>query len=76
NPADILAAKVEDMPLSKEDSITIISKDSLKDPATVTISGSVRMAGTYVFRKGMKLEDLIAMAGGFTLTAANHHVEI
>jgi len=72
----LMHGEENDIVLNREDSIVVLAKDSLKDIPSVTISGSVRAAGTYVFREGMKLEDLIALAGGFTINAANHRVEI
>ena len=72
----LMKGEEADILLNREDSIFILAKDSLKDMPSVTISGSVRNAGTYYYRQGMKLEDLIALAGGFTINAANHRVEI
>jgi protein involved in polysaccharide export with SLBB domain len=36
----------------------------------------VRNPGSFIFREGMKLADVIAMAGGFKEQAADHRVEI
>lgn len=72
----LMNGQENDIALNKEDSVFVLAKDSLKDVPSVTITGSVRTAGTYYYRQGMKLEDLIALAGGFTINAANHRVEI
>lgn len=76
NPKEILSGKEADILLTKEDSVFILSKDSLSDVPTITVAGNVRMPGTFQFREGMSLEDVILMAGGFTNDAANHKVEI
>ncbi len=72
----IQAGNTSDIKLVKDDSVFISSRDSLRDIPYVTVSGSVRLPGVFEFRKGMSLEDLILMAGGFTNDAANHKVEL
>jgi len=76
NTKDILNGKQADIILSREDSVFILSKDSLRDLSTITVAGNVRMPGTFQFREGISLEDAILMAGGFTNDAANHKVEV
>ena len=76
NTKDILNGKQPDILLVKNDSVFILSKDSLQDVPTITIAGNVRMPSTFQFREGLSLEDVILMAGGFTNEAANHKVEI
>ena len=76
NPKDILSGKQADIVLSKDDSVFILSKDSLIDVPTITVGGNVRMPNTFQYREGMSLEDVILMAGGFTNDAATHKVEI
>ena len=56
--------------------IRISHMKDLRELPTVTIAGAVRKSGTFVYREGMLLEDIILMAGGFTNDAANHKVEI
>ncbi len=73
---DILSGSEADIPLVRDDSVVILSKDSLQDVPFITVAGNVRMPGTFQYREGMNLEDLILMAGGFTNDAANHKVEI
>lgn len=72
----VQSGTASDILLIKDDSIFIPSRDSLRDVPYVTIGGNVRSPGTFEFRKGMSLEDLVLMAGGFTNDAANHKVEI
>lgn len=73
---DILTGKEPDIVLSKDDSVFILSKDNLQDIPTITVGGNVRAPNTFQFREGISLEDVIAMAGGFTNDAATHKVEI
>ena len=76
NTSAIVSGAEKDIALSREDSVFILLKDNLLDVATVTIGGDVRMPTTIQYRQGLSVEDAIAMAGGFTLDAANHKVEI
>jgi protein involved in polysaccharide export with SLBB domain len=72
----ILNGKQEDIGLNKNDSIVIFSAENFKTSSFVTINGSVKNPGRFTYNKGMKAEDLIAMAGGFTIDAAIHKVEL
>lgn len=76
NTQEIVSGKQPDILLMKEDSVFILSKDNLVDVPTITVAGNVRTPGTFQYREGISLEDIILMAGGFTNDAANHKVEI
>jgi protein involved in polysaccharide export with SLBB domain len=76
NTKDIMSGKQADILLTREDSVFILSKDSLRDIPTITVAGNVRIPSTFQYREGISLEDVILMAGGFTNDAANHKVEI
>ncbi|MGB4774730.1 MAG: SLBB domain-containing protein [Daejeonella sp.] len=76
NISRILAGTDQDIPLMREDSIMISPVQDLKDQLSVTIDGFVRSPGTFAFRKGMNVADVLAMAKGFTNEAANHRLEI
>lgn len=65
-----------DIPLLREDSVMIQDRSEFIKNQNVTINGNVRNPSVFVYRKGIKLADVIAMAGGFTDEAAEHHVEI
>lgn len=65
-----------DLSLQREDQVVILSADELREELTVSISGLVKQPGNYVFREGMQLADLIAIAGGFQYNAANERIEI
>ena len=74
-PMDILNGKT-DLPLLREDSITVQNRSDFMSDQYVVINGNVRNPGTIIFRKGMKLSDLIALAGGLNEQAAGHHIEV
>ncbi|MFM7359144.1 MAG: SLBB domain-containing protein [Sediminibacterium sp.] len=73
---DIINGQQADIVLEREDSITILSKDSLRDVPTVVIAGNVNQPVNIPYREGLTLEDAILMAGGFSFDAATHKVEI
>jgi protein involved in polysaccharide export with SLBB domain len=75
NPADIVSGK-NDIPLLREDSVVIFDRDVFVSNQKITVKGYVRQPNTFTYRKGLKLADAIAMAGGFADEAADHHVEI
>ena len=76
NVQDIMNGKQADILLQREDSITILSRDSLRDIPTVVIAGNVNQPITIPYREGLTLEDAILMAGGFSFDAATHKIEI
>jgi protein involved in polysaccharide export with SLBB domain len=67
----IMNKQQEDILLFKNDSIVIYTANNFVNSSFVTITGGVKIPGKYNYNKGMKAEDLIAMAGGFTIDAAN-----
>ena len=73
---DLNTLSTTDIALSSEDSIHVFAKDDLIEQQYVTIDGNVRNPGKILFRKGMQIQDLIALAGGFMNDAAYHRVEL
>lgn len=73
---NIVNGKQDDIPLLREDSVFILSKDSLQDIPSIIVAGNVRVPGSFQYREGMSVEDVIVMAGGFTNDAATHKIEI
>lgn len=73
---DLNTISTTDFALSSEDSIHVFAKDDLIEQQYVTIDGNVRNPGKILFRKGMQIQDLIALAGGFMNDAAYHRVEL
>ncbi len=76
NTKGIINGTESDIALLREDSVFVLAKDSLQDVPIITIAGSVRTPGSFQYREGIALEDIILMAGGFTNDAANHKIEI
>jgi protein involved in polysaccharide export with SLBB domain len=76
NLQDLKAGTTSDIRVVKDDSVFIQSRDSINDIPSITVAGNVRAPGIFEYRKGMSVEDVIMMAGGFTIDAANHKVEI
>jgi len=76
NVQDLLAGKATDIPLFREDSVVIQSRNDLISQMSITVGGNVRNPSTIPYRKGMTLEDAILLAGGFTNDAATHKVEV
>lgn len=72
----IIAGSTTDIPLQREDKISISSLFDLRDEYKVMIQGEVRDSGTYEYAENMSLEDLIQMAGGFREGATPNRVEI
>ena len=58
------------------DTVTIYNQDDLRDIPTVTITGEVRIPGTYKLDPNMKLSDLIYLAGGLTDRAYQKNAEL
>jgi protein involved in polysaccharide export with SLBB domain len=74
--AKIIAGSATDIPLQREDRVTISSLFDLRDEYKVMIQGEVRDSGTYKYAERMSLEDLIQMAGGFKEGATPNRIEI
>ncbi len=74
-PSDIINGK-NDVPLFREDSVVIQDREIFTSNQKVTVNGFVRKPSILTYRKGLKLADAIAMAGGFDDEAADRHVEI
>ncbi|WP_158286468.1 SLBB domain-containing protein [Chitinophaga sp. S165] len=75
NVLDALAGK-ENVPLQREDSVIIFSKLSIREQYLVKIDGEVNQPGYFAHGEGMRLEDLILLAGGLKDAASLKHVEI
>jgi protein involved in polysaccharide export with SLBB domain len=74
-PSDVINGK-SDIPLLREDSVVIFDREVFTSNQKITVNGFVRNPSIITYRKGIKLADAIAMAGGFADEAADHHVEI
>lgn len=59
------------------DSVVVADRIALDSaPGTVTITGAVRQPGTFNWRMGLRLKDLIVLAGGFLPQADIHAIHI
>jgi protein involved in polysaccharide export with SLBB domain len=76
NIQQLMAGTAQDISLMREDSVMIYSKQDLKDKTSITIGGHVRNPGAFLYREGMTIGDVIAMAHGFSNDAASHRVEL
>ncbi|MBM3402417.1 MAG: hypothetical protein FJY21_08940 [Bacteroidetes bacterium] len=75
DPKTILNGK-SDIPLLKEDSILIQDRSEFITDQSITINGNVKNPGSFIYRKGIKLSDVIALSGGLNEQAAGHNIEI
>ena len=76
NLSDVLSGKEQDILLQKEDVLTILSKNEIKENDYVEVVGAINQPGIYLYSKGMKLKDLILKAKGFNKTVTETRVEI
>ena len=75
SPLEVVNGRA-DVALLREDSVVIEDESAFISQQMVTVNGFVRAPAKFVYRKGMKLADVIAMAGGFADQAAQKHVDI
>lgn len=62
--------------LRNDDSLHIYSKEELKEKRTIMINGEVNSPDTFSFYTGIRLEDLILLAGGLKDRASLKEVEV
>ena len=72
----VLDGTAPDVPLLREDKVTISSIFDLREEYKVSIQGEVRSPGTFPYAENMSLESLIQQAGGFKEGASPSRVEI
>jgi len=72
---DVLQHKT-DIPLQKEDVVSINTISSMREARFINISGEVQKAGRYAYYDKMTVNDLIFLAGGFKEGASGSYVEI
>lgn len=65
-----------DIPLQREDHVTIRDIFSMGEKKTVRIYGEVMKPGTYDFQRNMTLSDLIFLSQGMTEAASESFVEV
>lgn len=74
--AKILSGEEKDIPLTREDKVTISSIFDLREEYSVTVQGEVRAPGTFQYAENLKLEDVIQMAGGLREGATPNRIEV
>lgn len=62
--------------LKNDDSLHVYSKRELREPSYVIITGEVNNPDSFAFASGLKLEDLILLAGGLKDRASLKEVEV
>ena len=72
----VLSGKDQDILLQKEDVVTVLSKNEIKQDDYVEVAGEVNQPGVYNYSKGMKVSDLILKAKGFSKSASETRIEI
>lgn len=72
----LLSGDIDDIPLKKEDILTIYSKFNLQESSSISIYGEVIKPGTYDFVDNMSVEDLIQLAGGLRNGASLEKIQI
>ena len=76
NIKDVLNKPEADIPLQREDSVTIASVFDLRNPYVITIKGEVRNPGDFAFADSIQVADVIIKAGGFTEGASAKRIEV
>jgi len=66
----------ENILLKNEDVINFFNKASFKDDLSISVTGSVRSPGDYLYGNGMSLKDALYFAGGLKPEAASNRIEI
>ncbi|MFC4209948.1 SLBB domain-containing protein [Pedobacter lithocola] len=72
----IMNGSQADIPLKREDKITISSIFDLREEYKITVQGEVREPNQFAYAENMSLEDAIQRAGGFKEGATPNRVEI
>jgi protein involved in polysaccharide export with SLBB domain len=62
--------------LTKFDIVEVFSKEQFRETFNVSISGAVKVPGTFPYYENMTLKDLLYYSGGLRVEAANNNVEV
>ncbi|HEY0668787.1 MAG TPA: SLBB domain-containing protein [Sphingobacteriaceae bacterium] len=76
NVSRVLSGQDADIPLKREDVVTISSIFDLKEAYNVRVDGEVQRPGELPFAEGMSLEDAIIQAGGLKEGATEQRIEV
>ncbi|GAB4007689.1 SLBB domain-containing protein [Spirosoma migulaei] len=72
----LMRNEIADIPLMRQDSLTVLSIRDLREEYYVTIEGAVNRPDTVDFVTNMSVADLIAQAGGFQEGAKPNLIEV
>ena len=72
----VLRGELADIALHREDSLIVYSLESLRESKNVSIYGEVNKPGSFEFKNGMKIADLILLASGFKESASFAKIEL
>lgn len=76
NLEDLMAERIPDIPLRKNDVLLIPSIFDLQEVQTVTIWGEIAFPGVYEYADNMSVGDFIVKAGGLTEAASTARIDI
>ena len=72
----LMRGEIADIPLKREDIITIRNIKSLREKRIITIDGEVNKIGKFDFVEGLTIADVVVLANGFTDAASNAKIEL
>jgi protein involved in polysaccharide export with SLBB domain len=72
----LMKGEIADIPLKREDVITIRNIKSLRENRIVTIEGEVNKTGKFDYVEGLTIADVVVLANGFTDAASNAKIEL
>lgn len=72
---DIVSGK-SDVDLQNNDIVTIPAINDMRQEQIVTIMGEVNLPDTFIYAKGMTVEDLIVISGGLKESASTASIEV
>ncbi|GAB3891024.1 SLBB domain-containing protein [Larkinella knui] len=76
DPGKLLRGEVTDIPLQREDSVTVLAYSDLREKRTIALQGAVNRPGLFTYADSMSVANLIVLAGGFTEGATASRIEI
>ena len=72
----LMRGEIADIPLMRQDSLTVLSIRDLRENYYITIEGAVNRPDTIPFIASMSVADLVAQAGGFQEGAKPNLIEV
>ncbi len=66
----------DNIKLKPFDKLEVLTENSFNEKTFVIINGAVNRPDTFQYGKGMTLNDLLVLAGGFKLEAATNNIEV